>query len=92
MNEYQAQAEKFLSDTGTTLEIKFLKHDKYFDDDYKRDIYQCTLIRNSRKYSFTFGQSLNNSGLKLISPTGKTLCVMPTEEYLKIKNSKFSPL
>lgn len=60
---YDIQAENFLQKTNTTLEIKFLKNDFYFDDDKeKRDIYQCTLKRGNRSYSFKFGQSINNSG------------------------------
>lgn len=63
MNEYQKQAIEFLRKTNTTLEIKFLKNDYHFQDDKeKRDIYEITLSRGSRKYIFNFGQSLANSG------------------------------
>ena len=61
--DYQKQAEDFLSKTGATLEIKFLKHGYHFaDDNEERDIYECTLSRGSRQYKFNFGQSLVNSG------------------------------
>lgn len=63
MNEYQKQAIEFLRKTNTTLEIKFLKNDYHFPSDKeKRDIYEITLSRWSRKYIFNFGQSLANSG------------------------------
>lgn len=62
-NSYQKQATDFLQQTGTTFEAKFLKNGKYWDDDKdSRDIYEITLKRGKRSYSFNFGQSLNNSG------------------------------
>ena len=61
MEEYIKQAQDFLNKTNTELKIVFLKHDIYFDDDHPRDIYQCTLTRGQRSYSFTFGQSIINS-------------------------------
>lgn len=61
--DYNQQAIDFLAKTGTTFKAEFLKHDKHFDDDKEtRDIYKITLERGSRKYSFNFGQSLNDSG------------------------------
>lgn len=83
---YQKQAEDFLSKTGATLEIKFLKHGYHFADDKEtRDIYECTLSRGSRKYSFNYGQSLVNSGFyytigKKITPIDR--------KYLQPENSK----
>lgn len=63
MNEYDEQAEKFLKKTNTSFKSEFIKYDKYFpDDEDKRDIYQITLTRGERKYSFTFGNSINASG------------------------------
>lgn len=63
MNEYLKQAEEFLKKTNTELKITFLKYDKHFlDDKDKRDIYECTLKRGTRTYTFNFGQSINASG------------------------------
>lgn len=57
--DYQKQAQDFLDLTGSTLEINFLKHDKYFTDDKEaRDIYEITLKRDNRSFVFTFGQSI----------------------------------
>lgn len=61
-NSYQKQATDFLQQTGTTFEAKFLKNGKYWDDDKdSRDIYEITLKRGKRSYSFNFGQSIANS-------------------------------
>lgn len=62
MNEYEAQAQKFLKDTNTELTIKFLKFDKYFSDDtHARLVWEVTLNRNERLYTFNFGDSLANT-------------------------------
>ncbi len=40
MIDYEEQANKFLSKTGTEFSAKFLKHGKHFEDDKEdRDIY-----------------------------------------------------
>jgi hypothetical protein len=60
---YEQQGIDFLSKTGTTMTVKFNRQGKYFDDDKnERDIYDITLKRGTRSYTFTFGQSLNCSG------------------------------
>jgi hypothetical protein len=60
--DYQKQANDFLMETGTEFKAEFLRHGKHFDDDKEtRDIYQITLTREKRSYSFNFGQSINNS-------------------------------
>lgn len=62
-NEYDEQAEAFLTKTKTSLIIEFKEHNFYFDDDeQKRDIYNITLIRGERKFKFTFGNSFLESG------------------------------
>jgi hypothetical protein len=69
--EYKEQALKFLELTNTTFKAEYLKTDKYFSDDTEeRDIYQCTLTRGERSYTFNFGQSLNESGLLLYHSDG----------------------
>ena len=61
-SKYDIQAEKFLEKTGTTIDVKFLKHDKHFDDDkHKRDIYQVELKRKRRSMAIVFGNSMNDS-------------------------------
>lgn len=68
MNEYEKQAEAFLKETKTEFKAVFLRHGKHFEDDKdKRDIYEITLKRGDRAYKFPFGQSIVNSGFKLIN-------------------------
>jgi len=76
MNEYEEKANDFLKKTGTTFKAEYLKHDKHFTDDKEtRDIYEITLTRGSREYKFNFGQSIAESGFKLINKnTNKEHC------------------
>ncbi len=63
LSEYDIQANEFLKKTNTELKIEFKENAKYFYDDKEtRDIYNITLIRGNRKYTFTFGNSLRDSG------------------------------
>ena len=63
MDDYEAQAEKFLISTKTKMIVKFLKHGKHFVDDKEtRDIYSITLKKSGREYIFNFGQSIVCSG------------------------------
>ncbi len=72
MNKYDTQALEFLKQTNTKFEVKYLRTGKYFNDDkYERDIYQITLTRGTRKYSFDFGQSINCSGVFIAKPYSK---------------------
>ena len=67
-NEYNKQAEDFLKKIGTTFKAEFVKHDKHFADDKEnRDIYKITLTRGERVFSFNFGQSIADSGFKIIN-------------------------
>lgn len=64
--DYNKQANEFLKKTDTTFKAEFVKHGKHFDDDKdNRDIYQITLKRGEREFKFNFGQSINDSGLRL---------------------------
>src|SRR5574344_492426 len=66
MCEYLKQAEDFLSKTKSTLEIKFLKTGKHFENDKEeRDIYEFILTRGKRTYKGTFGNSIKDNGIKL---------------------------
>lgn len=61
--DYQKQARDFLEKTGTSFKAEFVKHGVHFDGDTDtRDIYNITLTRGNRSYTFTFGQSINASG------------------------------
>jgi hypothetical protein len=62
MNEYDEQANKFLKETKTEIDIEFLRNGKHFnEDDKERDIYQITLKRGDREYKFNFGNSIHNT-------------------------------
>ena len=58
-SEYTKQANDFLESAGATFETKFLYHGPYFDEDKEnRDVYEITLKRGDKSYSFKFGQSV----------------------------------
>jgi len=58
---------KFLKSKKIELKIEFIKNDKYFiDDEDKRDIYKISLKRGKRNISFNFGQSIIDSGFKIV--------------------------
>lgn len=60
--DYEKQADDFLKQTGTKINIKFLQFGKHFyDDKFERDIYKITLQKGRQVYSFNFGQCLKNS-------------------------------
>lgn len=63
MNEHHKQAQDFMEKTGLKISVKFKSFGKYFaDDKEERDIYDVTFTRDPRSYTFTFGQSIVNSG------------------------------
>ena len=62
-DKYLNQAVDFLYKTNSTIKIEYSKTDLYFPDDKcARDIYNITISRGTRKYTFTFGNSLRDSG------------------------------
>ncbi len=86
LSQYDIQAADFLKKTGATMDIKFLKHDKHFHDDKEsRDIYSVTISRGSRKYTFNFGNSLKDSGFKIVNKNGRVLraCAVSDREKFK---------
>ncbi len=83
-NKYYKQAEDFLKATKTTINIKFDSYRKYFPQDKeKRDVYNVTLKRGNREYTFTFGNSLINSGCQIIGFKDRTVKTIITEDYFK---------
>lgn len=61
-NKYLNQAVDFLYKTNSTIKIEYSKTDLYFPDDKcPRDIYNITISRGTRKYTFTFGNSIAKS-------------------------------
>ena len=64
----EEQAKRFLEQTGTKFKAEFLKNEKHFEEDTEtRDIYKITLTRGEREYKFNFGQSIAESGFKIIN-------------------------
>lgn len=90
IDQYEQQANDFLNKTGAKIEITFKKYDYHFEDDKdKRDIYSIYIGRGKRGMSFDFGQSLNNSGVKIVNRnTGKVFKTFDKSQYLK-KDSSF---
>lgn len=61
-SKYEEACELVKEKFGIEYECKFLKNDYYFDNDKStRDIYEITLKRGTRDYTFNFGQSLMDS-------------------------------
>ena len=68
MNEYTQQAEQFLIDTETTLNIVYLYTGQYFKDDTdSRDIYQFTLTNKRGSYRAKFGDSIHNTKRRIFA-------------------------
>lgn len=56
--DYQKQALDFCAKTETKIGVKFLYSGLYFKgDEESRDIYEVTISRKYKKYTFKFGQS-----------------------------------
>jgi hypothetical protein len=56
---YQQQANEFATATGTKLKINRSKYGNHFAYDKEhRYIFNCTLTRNGKRYTFDFGQSI----------------------------------
>lgn len=62
-SKYEEVCELVKEKFGIEYECKFLKNDYHFNNDTStRDIYEITLKRGTRDYTFNFGQSINCSG------------------------------
>lgn len=65
-NQYEQQAEQFLKEVNAKYTITFKEFGKHFQDDkYSRNIYRVKLYRNGKSYSFNYGDSVNNTRLRL---------------------------
>jgi hypothetical protein len=63
VDNYTAQAEKFLRDTNTKFKAKYYDFALYFPEDKEaRSIYKITLRNERGSYTFKFGQSIANQG------------------------------
>lgn len=67
MSEYEQQAQQFLTDTGTLLEIVYMYTGPYFDGDKEsRDVYTFTLKNAKGQYSGKFGDSVRDTAINAI--------------------------
>ena len=56
---YQKQAQDFATKYGVKLLINSVNYGKHFQDDREsRYIFNCTIKRNGKQYTFNFGQSI----------------------------------
>lgn len=79
LSEYDIQANRFLEKTNTEIKIVFKENAKYFHTDKEtRDIYNITLIRGNRKYTFTYGNSLHDS--EFYVQIGRTKHMLPRDK------------
>ena len=62
MKDYEKQATDFLKRTSVSIDINFSHNGKHFyNDNQVRDIYNITIKRGERKFTYEFGQSIINS-------------------------------
>lgn len=62
MTEYTKQAVDFLKSIGAKMTAKFIAYKPHFQDDKEsRDVFRVTFSRPGRRFSLSFGQSLNDS-------------------------------
>jgi hypothetical protein len=100
VNEYNKQANDFLTKTNTSFKAEFLKYDLHFEGDKdKRNIFKITLSNNKHSYSFNFGSSINDSCVTIKKPiteikeeievfVGLTLQNRPISGSVKFKLTK----
>ena len=88
MNEYEKQATEFLASTGATIECTKLGTFPFFSDDEEpRDVFNVTIARGTRSYSFKFGDSLANTMKRAVARTPN---LVPTTEMMRhvgVRNS-----
>lgn len=65
MNEYETQAQEFLTKTWTTIKKEFKVYWIHFKwDTEKRNIWSITLTKGNRSYTFDYWDSIVNSTVK----------------------------
>lgn len=58
---YLQNAINFANEYGVKLKINGIKYGRHFaDDTQERYIFNCTISRNRKRYTFNFGQSIAN--------------------------------
>ena len=88
MNEYEKQATEFLASTGATIECTKLGTFKYFSDDEEpRDVFNVTIARGTRNYSFKYGDSLINTWYRAILRSNGTQATYAMMRHFRVRNS-----
>lgn len=65
MQNYNTEAKSFLDANNIKVSIQYAGFRKHFaDDKEERDTYSITLSRNSKSYSFDYGDSISNSMIR----------------------------
>ena len=82
MSDHEQQAQDFLEATGVKIEFVKLGTFPYFDDDKEsRDVFQVTIVRDDRRYSFRYGDSIKNTLDRLLGAYSTR--PVPTQELFK---------
>lgn len=64
LNDYNKQALDFAKKYGVKLEILGSEYKTMWGEQQKRRVFKCELLRNSKSYTFEFGQSIANGSKK----------------------------
>ncbi len=90
ISTYEQQALDLLDKLGIKLEVTYLGYKKHFEDDKEeRDCYRMTLTRGRRSASFDFGNSIANSGIKIVNKNNGKVMRQYRFDPKYIKNGKF---
>lgn len=58
---YNTQAQQFAEMHKVKLKINAINYGKHFaDENFERYVFNCTISRNRKRYTFNFGQSIAN--------------------------------
>lgn len=60
INDYEKQALYFAKKYGVKLQILGSEYKPMWGEEQKRWVFKCKLLRNSKSYTFEFGQSIAN--------------------------------
>ena len=87
MDNYEKQATEFLASTGATIECTKLGTFKYFSDDEEpRDVFNVTIARGTRNYSFKYGDSLINTWYRAILRSNGTQATDAMMHHFRVRN------
>jgi hypothetical protein len=89
VTKYDLQAERFLKETSSVITMEFVEYGFHFvDDKEKRDIYSVTITKGDRKFTFRYGNSINNSGEYILFPSRERINLKKNVNGKPIMSSK----